>query len=201
MTVDIRRLGLAAVGILVFGCLGPGTERMPRLFVLDAVAPAGESAKTDLSVGVGPVSIPDRLDRPQILTRSSRHEVELAEFDQWAEPLEKSFALVLAENLSRTIPTDRISVYPWNRSTPVELRVAVVVTRFEREPDGNVTLAARWRLIGPDGREVRPPLHSRYRESAGASTEEGVAAMSRAIAAFAQDIAAMLRVVAATPSQ
>jgi len=199
MTVELRRLGLAAVGIVAFGCLGPGTERMPQLYVLDAVGPVADSATTDLAIGVGPVSIPERLDRPQIVTRSSRYEVELAEFDRWAEPLEQSFARVLAENLSRAIPTDRISLYPWNRSTPVELQVAVVVTRFEREPDGSVTLETRWRLTGPGGREVRPQFHSSYRESAGDSTEELVAAMSRAIAAFARDVAAMLRAAAATP--
>jgi uncharacterized lipoprotein YmbA len=197
MSREIRRLGLglglAAVGIFALGCLGPGTERQPQLYVLDTVVPATESEKLDLAVGVGPVSIPERLDRPQILTRSSDHEVEIAEFDRWAEPLEKSFALVLAENLSRALPTDRVSLYPWRRTTPVDLQVTVVVTRFEREPDGAVTLAARWRLIGPAGLEVRPQRSSTYREAAGDSTEELVAAMSRAIGAFAQEVAVALR--------
>lgn len=199
MRCNIRFSALVAVGIFALGCLGPGTERPTRLYVLDAAVPAAASARIDLSVGVGPISIPERLDRPQILTRSSEHEVEIAEFEHWAEPLEKSFALVLAEDLSRAIPTDRISVYPWSRTVPVELQVAVVVTRFERETDGIVTLAARWRLIGPGGREVRPQQSSTYRESAGASTGELVAAMSRTIGAFAQDIASALR-SAARPS-
>jgi uncharacterized lipoprotein YmbA len=193
MSFDIRRFGLAAVGIFALACFGRGTERLPRLYVLDAVVPVTESAKTDLSVGVGPIVLPKRLDRPQILTRSSENEVEISEFDRWAEPLEKSFAGVLAEDLSRAIPSDRITLYPWSRTTPIDFQVAVAVTRFEREPDGVVTLAARWRLIGPGGREVRPQQNSSYRESAGDSTGELVAAMSRAIAAFAQDIAIALR--------
>lgn len=197
---DIRLSGLAAVGILALGCLGPGTVRSPQFYVLDAVVPATASAKTDLSIGVGPVSLPERLDRPQILTRSGDHEVQIAEFDRWAEPLEKSFGLVLAENLSRAIPTDRVSVYPWSRTTPVELQVAVVVTRFERDPDDIVTLAARWRLIGPGGGEVQPQRSSTYRESGAGSTEELVAAMSRAIGAFAQDIAIALHSAAQSSS-
>ena len=201
MSLNFRLVTLAGMGLLALGCLGPGTQRSPQLYVLDAVVPATTSAKTDLSVGVGPVSIPERLDRPQILTRSSPHEVEIAEFERWAEPLEKSFALVLAENLSRAIPTDRISVFPWNRTAPVELQVAVVVTRFEREPDGVVTLATRWRLIGSSGREVRPQQNSTYRESAGGSTRELVAAMSRAIGAFSQDIASALRSAAQSSPQ
>jgi hypothetical protein len=201
MSLDIRLVGLAAVGILGLGCLGAGTTRSPQLYVLDAVVPAAASEPIELSVGVGPVSIPERLDRPQILTRSSEHEVEIAEFERWAEPLEGSFATVLAEDLSRAIPTERIRVYPWRRATPVELQVAIVVTRFEREPDGVLTLTARWSLIGSGGREVRPQQNNTYREPAGGSTEELVAAMSRAIAAFAQDLAPVLRAAATSSGQ
>jgi uncharacterized lipoprotein YmbA len=200
MSFDIRPFALVAALIFAFGCFGSGTEEQPRLYVLDALIPVTESEKLDLSVGVGPILLPERLDRPQILTRSSEHEVAVSDFDRWAEPLEKGFAAVLAEDLSRAIPSDRITLYPWNRSTPVELQVAVVVTRFEREPDGGVTLAARWRLIGPGGWEVRSQQNSSYREAAGDSTDELVAAMSRTIAAFAQDVAIALRSAAQSPS-
>lgn len=191
--LELRLLGFLAAAMLALGCLAPGVERAPRLYSLDPVVPFPESPKTDLALGVGPVSLPERLDRPQILTRSSRYEVEIAELERWAEPLDKSFARVLAENLSRAIPTDRISMYPWSRKTPVDVQVAVVVTRFEAEPDGFVTLATRWRLIGSGGGELRAQQSDRYREAAGSSTEELVAAMSRTVGAFSRDVASALR--------
>ena len=61
-------------------------------------------------VAVGPVAIPDYLDRPQILTRSGPSELQLAEFERWAGSLEKDVSRVLAENLSTLLEKDHVIV-------------------------------------------------------------------------------------------
>ncbi len=185
------RLAAAAVGLFVFGCLGSSPTQAPRLFVLDATAPAASGTKRDVSIGVGPVTLPKRLDRPQILTRITDHEVELAEFDQWAEPLDRSFARAVAENISRSIPTDRVAVYPWNRGADIDWRIEISVTRFEREADGGVTLAARWRVIRGDDSRTFHRGASRFREIPDGPTVDAlVAAMSRVVGALSSEIAA-----------
>ena len=188
-----RRLAAVAAGLFVLGCLGPSPTRAPRLFVLDATVPAVSGAKLDVSIGVGPVSLPKRLDRPQILTRTTDYEVRLAEFDQWAEPLDRSFARAVAENLARSIPTDRVAVYPWNRRAGIDWKIEIDVTRFEREADGSVTLAASWRLIGEGERETFHFGASTLHETPNLSTAGAlVAAMSRAVGALSSEIAAAL---------
>lgn len=185
-----RCLAAAAAGWLVVGCLGTSPTQAPRLFVLGATQPESSAARLDVSIGVGPISMPKRLDRPQILTRATDHEVRLAEFDQWAEPLDRSFARTVAENLARSLPTDRAAVYPWNRGADIDWKIEIDVTRFEQEPDGSVTLAARWRVI--EGRK-RVTVHhgaSTLHESAdGSSIGALVAAMSRAVGALSREIA------------
>jgi uncharacterized lipoprotein YmbA len=186
-----RCLAAAAAGWFALGCLGSSPTRAPRLFVLDATAPQASGSMHDLSIGVGPISIPKRLERPQILTRTTDHEVHLAEFDQWAEPLNQSFARAVAENLARSIPTDRVAVYPWSRGADMDWRIEIDVTRFEREADGNVTLAARWRLIRDGERATRQHGAATYREPPGLPTTGAlVAAMSRAVGALSSEIAA-----------
>ena len=185
-------LVVAAAGLFAVGCLGTSPTQAPRLFVLDATQPETSAAKLDLSIGVGPISMPKRLDRPQILTRTTLHEVRLAEFDQWAEPLDRSFARVVAENLARLLPTDRATVYPWNRGADIDWKIEIDVSRFEREPDGSVTLAARWQVI--DDRERRIVHHgaSTLRETPDRSeTGALVAALSRTVAALSREIAAL----------
>ncbi len=191
-----RRFGsLAAVALLASGCLGPGTSRSPQLFVLSAAAnPAPSETETpELRLGVGPVALPERLNRPQIVTRAGEHEVILSEFSQWAEPLEKNFAEILSENLSRLISTDRVVVYPWPARTKIDLKVEVEVTRFAGQPGGDVALAARWRLTEGNGSEVLPLRLSSYTEPIGASCAEAlVASMSRALGALSRDIASAI---------
>jgi uncharacterized lipoprotein YmbA len=183
----------AALGLVLVGCLGASPTREPRMFVLDAIEPEARAPKLDVSIGVGPVSIPKRLDRPQILTRTADHEVRLAKFDQWAEPLDQSFARAVAENLARSLPTDRVAVYPWNRSADIDWKVEIDVSHFERDADGSVTLAVRWRLID---NQKQGPLHhgaATFREVPELSTTDSlVAAMSRLVAALSASIGATI---------
>jgi len=48
-------------------------------------------------IAVGPVELPRYLDRPQIVTRKGPNQLELAEFDLWAESLADNFAGVLID--------------------------------------------------------------------------------------------------------
>jgi len=185
----------AAVALLFMGCLGPGTTRPTRLFVLNATAtPSDSNARsTDLRLGVGRISLPERLNRSQIVTRTGTNEVHLANFTQWAEPLEKSIPRVLSENLATLTGTEQVFVYPWPTLMEIDLKVEIAILEFEGNSDGEVSLAARWRWVRSNGSELHPLQGSSYSESAtDRSTEALVAAMSRALAALSREIASAI---------
>jgi uncharacterized lipoprotein YmbA len=187
-------LASVAVALLLAGCLGPGTTRPTRLFVLNATATRSDSnaRATELRLGVGRISLPERLNRSQIVTRTGTNEVHIADFSQWAEPLEKSIPRVLSENLSRLTGTDQVFVYPWPTQMEIDLKVEIAVLEFEGNSEGEVTLATRWRWVRADGSEVHPLRRSSYAESAtDRSTEALVAAMSRALSSLSRDIASV----------
>jgi uncharacterized protein len=184
--------------LLLAGCSFRRRE-VTRLYVLTSLpgvgtAAAGTAAEHNVAIGVGPVELPQYLNRPQIVTRESQNELRLAQFDLWAEPLQNNFSRVLVENLSILLAPDRFAVYPWSRSIPVRYRVAVEVTRFYGEAGGDTSLVARWNIIGQDGKDVRVSKNSSFNESAGAQDYEAtVSAMSRTLAALSRDIAAAVR--------
>jgi len=190
-------LSCAAVALLLTSCLGPGTTRSTRLFVLNATAttPVSLDAATDLRLGVGRILLPELLNRPQIVTRKSANKVRMADFSQWAEPLEKSIPRVLSENLARLTGTDQIFVYPWPTQMEIDLMVEIAIIRFEGDTNGAVSLVARWRLVRTNGSEATPLQGSSYAESAAdKSTEALVAAMSRALASLSRDIASAIAI-------
>jgi uncharacterized lipoprotein YmbA len=165
--------------------------------VLNATAaPSGSSTDaTDLRLGVGRISLPELLNRPQIVTRTSANQVNAADFSQWAEPLKKSIPRVLSENLARLTGTDQVSVYPWPTPMEIDLRAEIAVIQFEGDSDGEVSLIARWRLVRPNGSEAHPLQGSSYAASAAdGSTEALVAAMSRALASLSRDIASAIAI-------
>ena len=190
-------LACVASALLLTGCLGPGTTRTTRLFVLNATAtPAASSDEpTYLRLGVGRILLPEFLNRPQIVTRPSANKVRMADFSQWAEPLEKGIPRVMSENLARLTGSDQVSVYPWPTQMEIDLMVEIAVIRFEGDADGEVSLVARWRLVRTDGSEVHPLQGSSYADSAGdRSIEALVAAMSRTLASLSRDIASSIAI-------
>ena len=105
------------------------------------------------------------LDRPQIVTRNSANHLLLAEFDQWGGNLEKNFTRVLGESFSAELSTDRVSLYPWTPSAPVDFQVTVRVTAFELDPAGDTRLDARWSIVDSKARKILVMARSSYREA------------------------------------
>lgn len=189
---------LIAVALLLAGC--SGTEP-PRFYLLNPITegtdlqrPASESC---ISLGVGPARLPEYLDRPQIVTRASRDELALAQFDRWAEPLSDAFPRVLAQNLSRLLCTTTVSLYPWRPSIPHDYRVEVQVIRMDGKLGEEVALEAWWSVSGGPDRKVLATRQSRFTESAqGKDYEALVQAHNRAVMLLCREIAQAITTLA-----
>ena len=198
----LRTRVLALCGVALLGAERLPGEYPPTQFYLVPpltgadTAPPASAGQRDLTLGVGPVTVPPYLDRPQIVTRTSRAKLALADFDQWAAPLADTIARVLAENLSLLIPTERVVLHPWSRTIDPDYQVTVEVLQFERGPGGQVVLAARWSLLDRDGKELVLRTSRLSQAASGADYEATVTAMGRTLEALAQDIATTLRSLA-----
>ena len=160
---------------------------------VDTVAP-GASGAQGTTIGVGPVTLPRYLDRPQIVTRTGPNELKSAEFDRWAEGLDANFARVVAENLSLILPTARVAVYPWPRATAIDYQVIVEVTHFLSQAGGESLLSAEWLLFEGEGLQVLATGKSRFSApAAGQDYASMVAAMSQTVASLSREIATAVR--------
>src|SRR5215813_10445740 len=192
-----RVLVLGGVALFVLsGCLGstPPTQfyLVPSLTGPDTAPPVSAGPR-DLTLAVGPVTVPPYLDRPQIVTRTSRAKLTLADFEQWAGPLADTIARVLSEDLALLIPTERVVLYPWPRTMDPDYQIMVEVLQFERGPGSQVVLVARWSLLDRDGKELALRTARINLTAGGTDSEATVTAMGRALDALAQDMAATLR--------
>jgi uncharacterized protein len=129
-----------------------------------------------LAIGIGPVTLPKYLDRPQIVTFTSPYALNVAEFDRWAEPLESTFVRVLAENLALLLPTARVAVFPWPGSMRLDYQVTVEVSHFSGQLGGESALTARWSLFSEDGKEALVSQRSRFSAPAWAPGYEAIVA-------------------------
>lgn len=185
---------LAALLLAGLGLAGCAQTQPTRFYTLSGLLQAPEQPAranpAELRIGVGPVNLPEYLNRPQLVTRDGRNRVLLADFDSWVEPLDSMFTRVLAENLSLLLGTDDVLILPQRRPFPFDFQVEVDVTRFDVDANGNAVLDARWWLFGPRGEDLLQSTRSTIVESAaGGDHAAGAAALSRALGVMSQEIA------------
>jgi len=194
---------LGACLLFLSGCLRPGKSKPTRFYVLSSLhsAEAGSAPVADLkniAIGVGPVRIPGKLDRTQIVTRTAQNEIRLAEFAEWGDPLGAGFTRVLAENLSVMLNTENIAIFPWLKATRTDYQVTVDVADFIGIPGGEVRLRAWWTVFGENG---RTELLKRYTNLAEPVAGDDIAAMvktqSHTVEALSRQIAEAIKALAA----
>jgi uncharacterized protein len=179
------------------GCIG-GTTPPSRYYLLASDPGLAKVQKArvrdDFSLAVGPVAVPSHLDRLQIVTRKDRHQLQLAEFDLWAEPLNENLVRILVENLSLLLGTDRVFTFAEKRGARMDMEVAIDVERIDALPTGHAELVARWTVFRSKGRKNLFTRRSRLRTT----LKDGkfttlAAAMSRNASELSMEIAVAIR--------
>jgi uncharacterized protein len=180
---------LCALGILIAGCVSSPES---RFFTLNATMNhAVESS--DLSVVVGPVSVPAAVDRPQIVVSTGPNQVRVDDYNRWASPLQSNISRVVADNLGSILGTPRVTVFPQTSSANADYQAAVEVQSFGSALGEAATLDAVWTVRRvKDGKQQTG--RTTVREPAPEKGYEALAAAhSRAAARLSQDIAGAVR--------
>jgi uncharacterized lipoprotein YmbA len=181
-------LGLA---ILLSAC-----SRSPRVtfYTLESGAKVESASKANSNqvVTIGPVTLPDLVDRPQLVLRVSANRVEILEVHRWAEPLKFEIPRIMADNLGNLLGSGKVSSYLQHTASEADCRVILDITRFEAFPGEAVNIEALWSLrrVGD-----KSPItgHFKLREPLKADGYDFVvAAYGRVLYALSQDLAKAL---------
>ena len=188
---------LLATGSLALGAC-TAIQDQTRYYVLSPSAETSDASRSAISsagIGVGPVLLPGYLDRLPIVTRGVNDEVEISMYHRWAEPLDSGIAEALANDLASQIGNERIAIFPWRGggARVLDYQVIVVVLRFDGSPGRQVTLDARWRVLGQEGRELTLKRSTIKEPISGESYQSIVGGMSKAIATLAREIGAEIQ--------
>jgi uncharacterized lipoprotein YmbA len=121
-----------------------------------------------LAIYVGPVAVPESVDRSAIVLQSSANQVDLSDEHRWAEPVKTAIPRVIAENLMRLLNTPRVMASRAGPVTDADYRVALEVQRFESSLSQGATIEVLWTVTGKrakspvTGAGAREPAHRRH---------------------------------------
>ena len=180
----MRRPLLVMLVLALSACGSTGGKE--RFFTLNAPEPPA-AAEGAPSIAVTSVTVPDLVDRPQIVVRAGPNQVGMSEQARWAEPLRGAIARVVTANLAAALSG---KVAPQRGADP-DYRVTLDMQRFESTLGDGVLIDAVWSVTPKSGE--RRVGRSVAREKARGPDYDGLAAAhSAALASISREIAAAI---------
>ena len=169
----------------------------PRFYMLSFIDKTQVSKKINISpvvlIGVGPVKIPEYLDRPQMVTKDKEGILKFDEFDRWGESLDLGLARLIREDLTVILPGSKLTLYPWNPSIAVKYQVIVEVVQLDSELDKEMFLVVQWTIIDVQNSKVVIIKRSEFHQPINPQNYAGLAqTLSTACASLSSQIAQAL---------
>lgn len=147
-------------------------------------------------LGLGPLRMPDYLNRSQIVWRGANAEMRVDEFSRWTEPLDTSLLRIVSTDVDNLLQGVVVVVFPYEPFVrgQVDYRLVGDINRFEANGSGQVVLEVQWGIADVDGVVIVPIRRNRYQAQASTADDPSavVVAMNAALAQFSRDIASKL---------
>ena len=189
----IRNPAVVLVLLLIqlTGCAG--NSKPAQFYVLNPIANIDRSVQTVKedapTIGIGPISLPKFLDRPEIISRLGPNKVKVDEFNLWAGSLKDNLMQTIVENLSSMVKNHGVVPYPWKKSVGVNLQIKIDIRRFDID-NSNATLIADWSKGAHNELSKRTRYHSEIQiPYSGNGYQTKIAALNLALDQFTQEIA------------
>jgi len=150
----------------------------------------------DVALGIGPITIPETINRPNIVIPLDSNQLDVAEYHRWSEPLVENISRVVITNLAARTRLNRLYAYPW-LGNDVDYRIRMDVLQMIGRPEEQVRFQVRWQILkGDKPAQLLMTRISDYQESV---SDDGysalVAAYSRLLGQLSDEIAAELFVL------
>jgi len=194
-----NHVAMIFLSLILAGCLG-GQSPSTSFYMLSPISPpqaetAPASAEARIHIGLERVVMAEYLNRNEIVLNLDNTIYQLAEFNQWAEPLNDNMTRVLEENLTNLLQKDSILVFRASDSSiPLDYRLEVDVLRLDGNLGDHVRLVVQCALLEAGEDELMLMRRSEYQEKvAGETVKELVLAQSRLVEKFSRDIAQALK--------
>lgn len=182
------------VGLLAMtALLGCSSTPQPFFYTLDN-GPASPSPQgMTPSVVLTQTSLPELIDRPQLIVRTGNNQVRISEQHRWAEPLRREIPRVLANDLGQLLGSSRVIALPIDaQGFTADFRVSLDIQRLEASDKNGADIDLLWRIEDRQGKTITG--RSTLREATISEDYVAlVAAQRRALSRVAVDIAERIR--------
>jgi uncharacterized lipoprotein YmbA len=191
----------AAVLLMISSLIGCSSPREAYYTLSAGAAVNGAtpaSGESTYSIAVGPITLPEVVDRPQFVLRTGPNEVTFVELHRWAGPLKSEIPRIIADNLAADMNVKRVAAYPQSAGDNADYRVLVDIQRFDSTMGESVTIDALWTVKRASDGALQTGRSTARESGSGGTYDAMVAAHSRALATISHEIADAIRLISVT---
>ncbi|MFH1495425.1 MAG: PqiC family protein [Pseudomonadota bacterium] len=178
--------------VMLAACASPVKTRYHML--------SGESPATAKAVGetpeyrvaIGPATIPEALDRQQIVLSIAPNPYVISDNERWSEPLKREIPRVIAEAVGQRLPRAQVAAHVQYSGQGADYQVLIDVIRFESVPGKSITLEATWSVRNRAGERVSEARSVFVEQVDAPGISPLVTAHAKALDNLGQEIAASL---------
>jgi uncharacterized lipoprotein YmbA len=143
-------------------------------------------------IGLGPIHIPEYLNRPQMVIAVTTNQYRLSEDHRWAERLDQNISLALFKVLPDLLGTERIVRYPWPQRQEIDYQIGIDILEFNIDESGQSRLTAQWFIKMKDQTTINKRSFYQFPAST-ADYGVMVKAQSQSLSKLGREIAETLR--------
>ena len=180
--------------IFISGCAK--NSKPIEYYMLDASVglSSNESIENDSGplIGLGPIRLPEYLDRFQMVVAVSENKYKLIDNHRWAEKLDQNVSLALFKSLPAQLGTDRMVRYPWPQRPGVDFQVKIDILELNIDQTGQSRLVAQWSIKSKD-KTLLNKRSSFTAEASSTDIDKMVEAQSECLTKLGQEIAVNLK--------
>lgn len=150
------------------------------------------SGDVKILVEIAPISLPDRVNRPEIVASEADGRVRVLEFDRWVGDLSNEIELVLDRVLWKRLGAANVYQAPMNEATAGQrnyYRLNVSLSRFDVVLGEGATVDGTWTLRRLRGERRAMCRFTTIQPLAGESAGEIASSLRQAIKVFADAVA------------
>jgi len=153
--------------------------------------PINQTFNKSTNIGLGPIHLPDYLNRPQLVIETAENQYHLEENQRWAENLEQNISRELTQFLVKRLGIEQIWHYPWSHRQVIDYQVSLDILQLHHGVDGFNHFQALWRIKRQDQTLFAKRFDCKVASVAQASAM--VKAQSQCLTQLGTDIEASLR--------
>ena len=178
--------------VVLSACATTAPDHFYRLVDRGSNTSTGAPVRSLPPVAVGPVSVPDLVDRPQIVTLGPGSRVQLSEQNRWAEPLKLAIGRLVAERMAASLGSPLVTAYPADAGIEAAYRVSLSVQRFDSELGNAASATVLWTVRRMSDGQMRSGRTALSQRPVDASFDAIVVAHAQSLARIGDEIAQVI---------